>query len=63
MFSLNRDHRWPSGGYAWLVASLPQHILFEILLTQVKVKVAVVSKIAPGMSLETPLNGFEKVGL
>jgi len=36
-----------------LIASLFQHVLFEVLLPQVEAEVAVVSEIAPGVPLET----------
>lgn len=40
---------------ALLVASLIQHMLTEMLLPQVKAKVAVAGKIAPGVAFNQPL--------
>ncbi len=61
--ALNCDIWGPSGASPLFITSLFQHILFQRLLTQVEAIVAVIGKIAPGMSLETPPNGSEKVGL
>ena len=46
-----------------LIPSFTKHVLPEILLPQIEAKVAVIGKIALGISLETPPNGSKKVGL
>ncbi len=59
--ALNCDIWGPSGASPLFITSLFQHILFQRLLTQVEAIVAVIGKIAPGMSLAP--QGSEKVGL